>query len=285
MKNFKFQIIFIYFTFIMFIGISSFFRGATATSDKNYDSKKDAVFVNNNSKTTLKLKSLTELQELSLLDGTYVEELFAYSTENLDFESLSIPERKEAFVNLLLPSIRTTKKYIENRRIFVSYLNKKDNISLEEKEALNLLFSEYKIKSNDTNELLSRMISPPTSIILAQAAIESGWGTSRFFKEANNVFGVWSYDSKEPRIQANLSRKSGDTVYLKKYNNINESIYGYILTLSRVHNYESFRHELLMGKSSLDLIVHLKDYSELKDEYTDKLKGIIIFNSFQEFDA
>ena len=61
-----------------------------------------------------------------------------------------------------------------------------------------------------------RLKTHPTSIVLAQAAIESGWGSSRFYKEANNVFGVWSYSENEPRIKA-MEDREGKSVYVKKY--------------------------------------------------------------------
>ncbi len=76
-----------------------------------------------------------------------------------------------------------------------------------------------KFKTDNNRELLIRMKTHPVSIVLAQAAIESAWGESRFFKKGNNIFGMWSYNRKEPRMRARETR-NGKPVYLKKYRSL-----------------------------------------------------------------
>ncbi len=78
------------------------------------------------------------------------------------------------------------------------------------------------------------MKTHPVSIVLAQAAIESAWGESRFFKKGNNIFGMWSYNRKEPRMRARETR-NGKPVYLKKYRSLSDAIDDYFVTMVEVH--------------------------------------------------
>jgi len=211
-------------------------------------------------------------------------EFETYSSEGLNIEEYQGNERKEAFKEVMLPTIENVKKEIEHQKEIVQYLSTNKNLTEEETQFLEGLFSEYKVENNNFELLLDRMIVPPTSLILAQAAIESGWGTSRFFKEANNVYGIWSFSSKEPRIPANGNRESGNKVYLKKYETLNESTRNFILILSRLHNYQEFREMLKETNDSLELANYLLDYSELREEYVEKVKSVISYNKFQELD-
>ena len=80
----------------------------------------------------------------------------------------------------------------------------------------------------------------PKSIALAQAAMESSWATSRFFTEANNVFGVWSFNESEPRIAAGKKR-GNKTIWVKKYHSIKASMQDYYRTLARGVAFSEFR--------------------------------------------
>ena len=101
-------------------------------------------------------------------------------------------------------------------------------------------FDQY--KTDDLQTLKRRLLTHPNSIVLAQAAVESGWGKSRFFKEGNNVFGVWSYDPDEPRIPASISREEY-RAYLRKYSHIAESVMDYFKTIARAPAYAGFRRK------------------------------------------
>lgn len=78
--------------------------------------------------------------------------------------------------------------------------------------------------------------------MLAQAAIESGWGSSRFFREANNVFGIWSYNADESRIKAAESR-GDDVIYLRSYPDLSGAIQDYFVSLGRAKPYSAFRKQ------------------------------------------
>ncbi|WP_162845500.1 glucosaminidase domain-containing protein [Labilibaculum antarcticum] len=133
-------------------------------------------------------------------------------------------------------------------------------------------------------ELKIRLKPHAASIVLGQAALESGWGSSRFFKEGNNVFGIWSYNAGEDRIQAFVGRDSTN-IYVRSYSSIEESVNDYFQTIARVNAYKEFRQERLTIEKPLELIPFLNRYSELGEIYTDKLKQLIETNDLTKYDS
>ena len=136
----------------------------------------------------------------------------------------------------------------------------------------------------ETNQELLAAIKPhPRSIAIAQAAIESAWGTSRIFTEANNIFGIRPFSKGEPRIAA--SKKRGDkTVWLRKYASIRESISDYYLVLGRAIAYQEFRNLKMETTDPHQLVGGLSGYSERKTGYVKELSSIIRYNNFDELD-
>ena len=200
----------------------------------------------------------------------------------IDLSKLDVKERKEAFINLMLPSILIAKQQLAETRKTVSELIYSDReISNNEMNYLKKLMEEY--KCNESIDLLSKLLTHPTSIVLAQAAIESGWGTSRFYREANNLFGVWSYKMSEPRIKASEER-DGKAVYVKKYKSLSTSILSYFKVLAR-GPYSTFRSKREETNDVFDLISHLTLYSEKKEAYVNILEQLIRFNSLEQYDA
>ena len=150
----------------------------------------------------------------------------------------------------------------------------------EEEEILNNTFAKYKVKNMNTSELLNKMIIPPTSLVIAQASLESGWGTSTVAKKANNLFGMKSFSKDHEK-----SLKIGKSTYYKRYETIDESVKDYIMTLARHGAYKQLRAAIVNGENSLKLVKHLNDYSEIKEEYGRKLTTIIRVNDLLEHDA
>lgn len=201
---------------------------------------------------------------------------------SIDLSGLHVPLKKELFIHLMLPSILIAKHEIDQTRSIVrTLIESSKNRTLEEEAYLKELFKTYKCTS--TEELLVRLQTHPTSIVIAQAALESGWGTSRFYKQANNIFGVWSYLENEPRIMASETR-DGKSVYVKKYETLSESFASYFKTLAR-GPYKSFRSERIQTKDVFQLIKHLQLYSELREEYVSRLESLIRFNNLEQYDS
>jgi len=203
-------------------------------------------------------------------------------TKAIDLSVLDVQNKKQAFINIMLPSILLAKHQLEEDRIKVLALEKKrEPLSDEEERYLANLKKDY--KCHTSKELLLRLSTHPTSIVLAQAAIESGWGTSRFYKEANNVFGVWSYSENEPRIKA-MEDREGKSVYVRKYDVLPESIISYFKTIAR-GPYSEFRAAREKISEVSVLISYLKLYSELSEEYVKRLGQLIQYNKLEKYDS
>ncbi|MGI9552764.1 MAG: glucosaminidase domain-containing protein, partial [Aurantibacter sp.] len=196
-----------------------------------------------------------------------------------------VSEKKEKFYAMMVPAILIAKYHTDQKRAkFESIkdrllqdqtLHPYDSIYLKE------LLTEYKCKK--LQELDLKLITHPVSIVLAQAAVESGWGSSRFFLEANNIFGIWSLNKNEPRIRAVFSR-SGYPIYLKKYENLAESIEDYFRTIARVKAYQKFREKRGETDDPFEMVPYLNRYSEQGQVYTRKIANLIRNNDLTRFD-
>ncbi len=203
-------------------------------------------------------------------------------TKSVNLDNVSIAQKKRTFIDMMLPSILIAKHNLVEDKQHLLALLKKDNLTKSDRLWLTKKRHLFKAKSND--ELYEKMEIHPTSIIIAQAIIESGWGTSKFFKKANNVFGVWSFNSNDKRMAAS-EKRGKKTVYLKKYDSVEESIADYLLTLSTKDAYKEFREKRLETQNPLELIKYLGNYSELRDEYIENLKNTIQKNKLLAYDS
>ena len=231
------------------------------------------------------------LQTLSLIEveGSHVEDIreiahevtpYVY-TSSVDLRGLEVQEKKQAFINLMLPSILIAKYKLEQHRKKVLRLRTKlDRLTSSDETYLSGLKKKYKCDSIE--ELLLRLKTHPTSIVIAQAAIESGWATSRFYREANNIFGVWSYNENESRIRAAEDRQ-GKAVYVKKYDSLPESIASYFQTIAR-GPYANFRVTRSQTDEVFELTPHLVRYSELREEYVKIVEELIRYNDLERYD-
>lgn len=201
-------------------------------------------------------------------------------------DQLSPQKRKKKFIDIMLPAILIYQNQLSLKREHVKILQNNLRYALEwtheDSLFMNSSFDAYKTKNID--ELLRRMIPPPTSLVLAQAALESGWGSSRFFKEANNVFGIWSFSSSDDRILANESR-NGKPIYLKKYPNLMGSVEDYHILLASSATYSGFRNCIQRENNAFELIWYLRKYSEKRDEYVIMLRNVIVANELTKCDT
>lgn len=138
-------------------------------------------------------------------------------------------------------------------------------------------------KNEEIKELLIALKPHPISITLSQAAIESAWGSSRFFKEANNIFGVWSFNKNEPRLEANIKRDN-KTIYLKKFKSVEEAIKQYYKMLSSKKIYFEFKRLNYENYDSIEIAKKLTKYSEEGEEYTKKIIAVMKYNKFKKYD-
>ncbi len=189
---------------------------------------------------------------------------------------MTVQEKKARFKSIILPA--TQEVYSE---LLERYNDVANDIKNGKGDQFSALKEEYKASSDE--ELLMALKPHPISITLAQAAMESSWATSRFFREANNIFGVWSFDENEPRIAA--GEKRGDkTIWVKKYSSVKEAIRDYYRTLARGNAFNEFRALRVKTNDPHQLVKKLDRYSEKGAKYGEELSAIINFNKFQEYD-
>jgi len=201
-------------------------------------------------------------------------------TNTISLNKLKVSDKKQKFFNMLLPAILISKQKFKVLRTRAKNIIKSDNPSTKDLAFLDKMYKKFKTTNN--KELLSRMKTHPVSIVLAQAAIESAWGESRFFKKGNNIFGMWSYNRNEPRMRARETRK-GKVIYLKKYKHLSDAIDDYFVTIGR-GAYDKFRKHRNITKDPLQLVQYLVNYCELRGKYTRKLRKFIIKNRLTKFD-
>lgn len=229
-----------------------------------------------------KTVELTSLKDIEKFKDSH--ELYSFSKIKIDLNSLPLEQKKEVFVNILLPAIEVVNAEITRTKQKVAELAKKPFLSEDEYVYAKNLFTKYKVSYGNWNELQDKLIIYPTSLILTQGAIESGWGTSRFFKEGNNLFGMLSVNPNEARIQANFKREDGLAPHFKKYNSIKDSVADIVLTLSRNNVYKNLRKLVNENKSPIEIANGLRKYSEQGELYVKKVINTLNQNNFQQYD-
>jgi Bax protein len=121
----------------------------------------------------------------------------------------------------------------------------------------------------------------PLSLLLAQAALESSWGTSRFAREANNLFGIWTWGEKG---LIPLDREEGMTHKVAIYDSILDSVRAYLTMLNRLPPYLQFREIRRQSRNPLKLAEGLVYYSERGDSYVWELQNLIESNNLHRYD-
>lgn len=205
-----------------------------------------------------------------------------------------IKKKKILFFKTVLPSIlRNNNQILKEREKFLKLYRKFPVLFESEKKYLIELAKKYKALKNENltkdvmDKLYIRIDIIPVSIALAQAAVESGWGDSRFVHEGNAFFGQWIF-SKKGIIPKEVRYDIGD-YSIAKFDGLDESIKAYMLNLNSHFFYEDFRKNRAKlrknGKiNGLKLIKYLKMYSEKREEYIKDLKKIIISNRLDKLE-
>jgi len=199
----------------------------------------------------------------------------------------STKKRKNLFIQIVLPLILEENNRIKLDRIkLFSILNRSNNTNAE-KKWLNQKFKQYGVINKDLSTLKIRMDVVPVSLAIAQAAKETGWGTSRFALEGNALFGQWTWSGegiKPAGAETNTTHK------IMKFKILKSSVRAYQRNLNTHKSYKEFRMaraELRDNKRKLDSLIlanYLDKYAETGKEYTKILKKIINQNNLTDFD-
>ncbi len=249
-----------------------------------------------------------EDQDPQRLSASTIEELFRENGYDLDtvkktklvnvgnqltklpkeLKNIESPQKKKKlFIKIVLPLIieENLKIRFDRKKLF-EILNK-NNTSTIDKAWLEVKFKQYGVKNNDLSKLKIRMDEIPVSLAIAQAAKETGWGSSRFAQEGNALFGQWTWSGdgiKPLEVEKDKKHK------VAKFKILKASVRAYQRNLNTHSSYKKFRIERAIQRDndqkldSLKLVNFLDKYAETGKEYTEVLKKIINQNSLTDFD-
>ena len=199
----------------------------------------------------------------------------------------NVKKRKNLFIQIILPLVIKENQNIrlERKKLF-SILNKNKNTKAE-KNWIAKKLKQYGVVKNDLSTLKVRMDEVPVSLAIAQAAKETGWGTSRFAQEGNALFGQWTWSGEGIKPAA---ADNNTTHKVMKFNVLQASIKAYQRNLNTHSSYKQFRSvraELRDEGKKLDSLVlskYLDKYAETGKEYVKILQQIIRQNQLKDFD-
>ena len=208
-----------------------------------------------------------------------------------------LSESKKDFVKTLLPlisyenqNILLERSKLDNIKI---YLDNNKTLPKSDLKFLYKISKKYKLKTKDKHkfdlvkELLDLVDIIPNSIVLAQAANESGWGTSRFAREFNALFGEYTYDYSNGVVP--LLRGEGEKHLVKAFKSVDKSIQSYFNNLNSHYAYKGFREvrKIMREKnnfSNIKLLIDELDSYAADTNYIETINSIIDVNKFYQFD-
>jgi len=212
-----------------------------------------------------------------------------------DFSRLDdVQSKKEAFFRWLTPYIEQENRRIEKLRQQILLLKEEGQLDDAQWQWLLDTAAEYDVVPADPNSddfwktLLQRVDVVPVSLALAQAANESGWGTSRFAQLGKNLFGQWCFRQGCGIVPAN--RSPGQYHEVRKFTSVADSISSYLHNLNTHRAFEALRKlraTLRNNRQALSgswLAGGLQHYSAQGETYIERIRAIITFNQLEKFD-
>jgi Bax protein len=215
-----------------------------------------------------------------------------------DFKNIAdVQEKKDTFFQYMLPMIREANAGIlADREIvegFSSRVAAGEALSAADSATLAVMFENYRMNveatptPKDLAELLVRTDVVPASLVLAQSANESGWGTSRFAVRANNFFGLWCFNpgcGLTPQ-----QRNDGATHEVAKFDEVDDGVAYYVYTINTNNAYKELRRiraglrEDDRNITGVELAEGLLRYSERGEEYVKEIQSMIEYNKLSEY--
>ena len=196
-------------------------------------------------------------------------------------------KKKDMFIKIVLPLIvkENNKIRIDRKRLF-AILSKNSNTDIENKW-LKKKYKQYGVRQNDLSTLKIRMDEVPVSLAIAQAAKETGWGTSRFALKGNALFGQWTWsgDGLKPK-----NAEKGEEHKVMKFHSLQLSVRAYLRNLNTHSSYKNLRKvrtEFRNRNKPIDSLIlsnHLDKYAETGTEYVEVIQKIITQNNLKDFD-
>ena len=229
-----------------------------------------------------------EEYKLSIVRKNHIVKPFEVGMLPGEIKSIeSSKKRKDLFIKIVLPLILSENNRIRiDRGMLFKVLNKNSNTKAE-RDWLNKKFKQYGVVNKDLSTLKIRMDEIPVSLAIAQAAKETGWGTSRFAIEGNALFGQWTYSGQGIKPAA-ASKEEKHKV--ATFSVLKASVRAYQRNLNTHASYKDFRKARAIQRDndetldSYELSNYLTDYAQNGDEYIKTLKKIIDQNKLKDFD-
>ncbi len=195
--------------------------------------------------------------------------------------------KKSLFFRSLLPATLQVNRDIEAARDRLrdirALVREGKNLDDDDQAWLAATAADYNGDPADLDDLMRRVDGVPPSLVLAQAAEESGWGTSRFVREGNALFGQYTWnDDHNGIIPADSGSDSSHRV--RAFNSVQAAIASYVHNLNTHAAYERFRALRAKGVSGYDLVASLKNYSVRGSDYVDTIRLIMRANHLNAVD-
>ena len=226
---------------------------------------------------TKKLQSQLHLYKLYDVDGKSVEP-YILKRFPKDFHRYSANTRKKIFINVMLPiALIVKERFDTEHKMLVEMKNKMGlgkKLNISEELFLSKIMKRY--KTTDINELIKMDDSVPVSLLIAQAAIESGWGKSRFTTDFNNIYGIHR-----------KYRKPGQPIVLS-FDNLYQATVAYVMNLNRNRAYKNFRDaRYAMGDKRNPYVLAdcLRLYSVKRRQYVSMIQDVIMRNRLTQYDS
>jgi Bax protein len=223
----------------------------------------------------------------AIFAGAAVPRLFlAHLPRDLP-EIPDVKRRKETFITLMLPHVLAVNEEIfrDRNRILKlrSKLAKETPLTDAELKWLSKIFASYEVTTMNFDRLLARVDIIPPSLSIAQAAKESGWGSSRFAQKGNAIFGQWTWNLRDKGIVPK-ERPEGESYRVRAFDSVLAATRSYAKNLNTSAAYKDFRksrsalREAKKPISGLALVEALENYSTKRHNYVLAVKEIIKLN-------
>ncbi len=208
-----------------------------------------------------------------------------------DLDQMPVAEKKRVFLQSLLPLVLAENRRVAAEREFLRQALADWPLPEGERRArLQRLAARYQVKGDLEEEavrrsLLRRVDLVPPALALAQAANETGWGTSRFAREANNLFGQWTYQAAQGLKPQD--REEGKSHYVRRFPDLQASVRGYLHNLNTHQAYRLLRERRAQLRQrgrpldALELAAGLEAYSERGMDYVEDIRAMIRHNDLQ----
>ena len=211
-----------------------------------------------------------------------------YAIESLPYglDTLDKQEKKTVFFRALLPIVLAENLRIWRQRVFVLQQFGQGAVDSQSDAGQEMIAiaTQYRVEG-DLNDpkvreiLLNRVDTVPVALVLAQAAQESGWGTSRFALEGNNLFGIWTWDTDQGSVPVNRPDDANHLV--RVYPDVQSSVRAYLHNINIGFAYVDFRTLRAQMRGSgtqldaLQLAGALNRYSITGDAYIENIRAMI----------